>query len=164
MYSENLERLNDINKLDPDSRKYKIGLNMYKTSEWLFDFARSSYVAYYMSVIITVLHLYFFKNLNHSLKNNVWFSIYCTAHLSLLGLPIVVFYWSLTITKILSIGFTLLAMIYRFWACIKFYDISWKKSLKKNFLLSLFSTLILILSIAITGILMFGINLKYNIL
>lgn len=71
----------------------------------------------------------FYKRHNPSFKDNSWFSLYMLGHLTLLSLPLVL-YWYLTRDMVVytAIGF-LIAFVYWTWASKRFYNISLRRAI-----------------------------------
>ena len=158
------EMISKASNLDPKSNTYKAQINAAKAMQLCTNALSSSYMHYFMAFLYTLLHLFFFKKTNYRLKDNVWFSIFTGAHITLLSIVAYAFYWSYTIFNVFGWLLNIVMIAYRTWACIDFYQVSWKKSLKKNLLMYLVSFIILMFLFIISFVILIFVGIKFNAL
>ena len=82
-----------LNKIDKNSKKYQRRVKFHNFEQNFSRFLQGQYGHYLFATLITIVHLLIFKNLNEGLKNNVWFTIFCFSHTSLLGFLIITFFF-----------------------------------------------------------------------
>ena len=124
-----------LKTIDKSSKKYERRVANHNFQQNFNRFLSSQYGHYAFAALITIVHLLIFKNLNEGLKNNVWFTIFCFSHTSLLGFlittPLMLFQKiNIDVTAMVFMYITI--VFYRIWACKQFYEISWRRSIIKN--------------------------------
>ena len=137
-----------LNKIDKNSKNYQLEVKNHNFQQNFNRFLQGQYGQYAFAVLITIIHLLIFKNLKEGLKNNVWFTIFCFSHTSLLALLIatpLMLFQKINIDYT-SMFFTYVTIVfYRIWACKQFYQISWKRSIIKNTFIYLLVSLFIII-------------------
>ena len=124
-----------LNKIDKNSKKYQRRVKFHNFEQNFSRFLQGQYGHYLFATLITIVHLLIFKNLNESLKNNVWFTIFCFSHTSLLGFLIItplMLFQKINIDVTAMVFMYITIVFYRIWACKQFYEISWRRSIIKN--------------------------------
>ena len=85
----------------------------------------------------------FYKRINQSFKENSWFALYTLAHVTLLSIPFML-YWYITRDLVLTSAFSfLIAFVYWVWASKQFYHLSLGKALLLRFLMMITAQLVI---------------------
>ncbi len=112
----------------------------------------TKYSQYFIFFILSLLHLLVYKNLNFGLKKNVWFIFYVFGHIQILGIltfPLEAYFsdddFSLLFLFLIA---NIFILFFYTWAVSNYYEISFMRGLKKNLFTYLFSTMIILMVIA----------------